>query len=210
MTDARDAAEEQHVPIHQPEQEIVEDDALEQDINPDFYPSMTIADQFAMLSRMPEQTILAWKGPSRPYKERNKQYFTTIAMIVFLLCIILFFAGNFMSVGVVLAFAFFAYVLASVPPETVGYAITTHGLRVEDKLYPWLSVGRFWFTKRFHYTLLQVEYASRYVDRITFVLQDVTEQDVSEVLSQFLLHEKPLPTFLDKAATWMQKNVPLE
>ena len=38
----------------------------------------------------PETLILEWQAPVRPFKKRNRQYYTTIAILVFLVSLILF------------------------------------------------------------------------------------------------------------------------
>ncbi|HKY74256.1 MAG TPA: hypothetical protein VJ246_03025, partial [Patescibacteria group bacterium] len=63
-----------------------------------------------------EETLFEWESPERPFKKRDREYYTTIGIIVFLLSIILFFAGQFLPIAVVVAFAFLSYTLASVPP----------------------------------------------------------------------------------------------
>src|SRR5688572_8191789 len=53
-----------------------------------------------------EEIVLEWDAPNRPFKKRNRQYYTTVAIIVFLISLILFFAGQFLPIAVVIAVAF--------------------------------------------------------------------------------------------------------
>lgn len=157
----------------------------------------------------PEEVVLEWQAPSRPFKKRNRQYYTTIAVIVFLICMILFFAGQFLPIAVVIAVAFLAYVLSAVPPETILNRVTTYGIRTDDALYYWEELGRFWFTTRYNQRLVHIE-TSRFPNQITLVLNEQDEAELADVLGVVLLNEQPALTSFDKAAQWMQEKIPLD
>jgi hypothetical protein len=181
-------------------------DTSEPGENPDFDDSDFQLEDYL---RLPEQIIVEWHAPNRPFKKRNRQYYTTIAIIVFLICLILFFAGQFLPIAVVVAVGFLAYVLSAIPPEVVTNKLTTYGIRSAENLYYWTELGRFWFTERYGYTLVHVEVA-RFPHHLTLLLGDHTEEEMTELLSEVLLKEKPLPTTFDKAATWLQEKIPLD
>ncbi|MBI3342641.1 hypothetical protein HY032_00610, partial [Candidatus Gottesmanbacteria bacterium] len=46
-----------------------------------------------------EEVLLAWTSPSRLFKKRDREYFTNIGAIVFLLTIILVFAREFVLIA---------------------------------------------------------------------------------------------------------------
>jgi len=158
----------------------------------------------------PEEILLRWTAASRPYKKRDREFYTTIAIIVFLLSTIAFFIGQSMLIAVIVSFAFVAYVLAAVPPEKVEHTITTYGIRTENKLYVWGELGRFWFSETLGQKVLHVEYFNRFLSRISLVLGEVKEEQIKQVLLQYVPHETPLPSFVEKAADWLQKKIPLE
>jgi hypothetical protein len=157
----------------------------------------------------PEMIILEWEAPNRPFKKRNRQYYTTIAIIVFLISMILFFAGQFLPIAVVIAVAFLAYVLSAVPPETIVNRITTYGIRTDNALYYWDVLGRFWFSNKYGQRLLHVEVA-HFPSQLTLLLGDQSEEEVTSVLSEVLLLEKPPLTTFDKAAKWLEEKIPLD
>ena len=158
---------------------------------------------------IPEETILEWTAPSRPFKKRNRQFYTTVGAITFLISLILFFAGQFLPIAVVFSVAFLAYVLSSVPPESIVNKITTHGLRSDNQIFYWAELGRFWFDEKYQQPLLHVEVA-RFPGRLTMMLNNVTRDQLSDVLSEVLLKEKPKDTFIDKTAKWLQEKIPLD
>jgi len=156
-----------------------------------------------------EEVVVSWSAPSRPFKTRNRQFYTTVAIIVFLVSLILFFAGQFLPIAVVISVAFLGYVLSSVPPHEAAYKITTFGIRVEDQLYYWEELGRFWFDEKFQQPFLLVEVA-RFPGRLTIMLGQLTAGEVEEILQEVLLKEKPLDTFFDTSAKWLQEKIPLD
>ncbi|MGD9129315.1 MAG: hypothetical protein PVJ09_02405 [Candidatus Woesebacteria bacterium] len=159
---------------------------------------------------LPEQTILEWEAPSRPFKKRKKQFFTTVAVIALLVSLILIFAGQgIFPVAVVISVSFLVYVLSVIPPGKVKNQLTTYGIKVDKNLYYWEELGRFWYTKKFSDELLQIE-TIRFPGRITLLLANQDKQALTDILSEVLLQEKPELTFYEKASKWLQKKIPLE
>ncbi len=157
-----------------------------------------------------EYLFLSWSAPSRAFKKRDREYYTTIAVIVVLLSVILFFAGQFLPIAVVISAAFLSYVMAAVPPHTVQHEITSYGIRTLGRLYTWDELGRFWFTEQFKQKILNVEHFGSLPAKFIILLNEQSEKEVEMVLSEYLVHQTPLPTFLDKASAWLQEKIPLE
>lgn len=157
----------------------------------------------------PEETILEWNAPSRPFKKRNRQFHTTVVTIALLLSFILFFAGQVITIAVVFAVAFLIYVMSTIPPHTITNKITTYGLRSEDSLYFWDELGRFWFETKLSDRILYVE-AARFPHRLTLLLGKADEKELREILSEVLLEQKPAPNVTDKVADWLKEKVPLD
>jgi hypothetical protein len=157
----------------------------------------------------PEKVVFEWHAPNRPYKKRNSKYFTTLGIIVALIGLILFFAGQFLAIAVVLAVAFLAYVLSAIPPEMVVNKITTYGIRTDNAMYYWEECGRFWYTSKYNQRLLHIE-VGRFPNHLTLLLGDIKEDEMTELLSEVLLQEQPVPSALEKAAAWLEEKIPLD
>src|SRR3989344_3962647 len=84
---------------------------------------------------VPEEakTLFAWKAPLRPFKKRDREYYTTVGAIVFLVAVILFFLKEWLLIGVVVALAFVSYVFASVPPGEDEHMVTNKGIRTGER-----------------------------------------------------------------------------
>lgn len=156
-----------------------------------------------------EELLFHWVSPARPFKKRNREFFTTIAALGFLIGLILFFIDGVLPVAVVLALVFLVYVLASVEPEQVEHRITNKGVVFAGKRYAWDELGRFWFTQRFGNDLLIVE-IFKLPGRLEIVVAPQDMLEIRKHLEPRLEFEKVAPDFVDKAAGWISKKVPLD
>lgn len=157
-----------------------------------------------------ERTVYQWRSPSRVFKKRNKTYFTNVTTIVLLLSLILFFSGQAMAVAVILSVTFMAYVLTSVPPHEITQKITTYGIRLEDKIYYWDELGRFWFDTKSGQIVLKIE-VGRFPNQLSLVVNNPAEQKtITEYISDVLLLQKPKPTLTDKLGDWLVKKFPID
>lgn len=157
-----------------------------------------------------EEIVLEWESLSRPFKKRNRQYYSTGIIITILICMILFFAQQFLPIAVVVAVAFLAYVLSVVPPGVVKHSITTYGIRVDTQhLYYWEELGRYWFSEKYGEKILHIE-VGRFPWRLTLLLGKVTQETMDDILSEVLLNQKPPLTTMEKASEWLQAKIPLD
>lgn len=157
-----------------------------------------------------ETTLFSWRAPARPFKKRSRDFFTTVVSIAALLGIILFFIEGLMPVLVIVAVVFLTFILFSVSPEEVDYAITSKNIKIGESRYPIEGVSRFWISERFGQTLLILETPLRFPGRLELVLSGVEVEELKKALSRQVAFEQAPPTFLDKAASWFSKRLPIE
>jgi hypothetical protein len=158
----------------------------------------------------PAKELLKWKALSRPFKKRDRDYFTTIAAIVFLLAVILFFLKEWLLIVVILSLMFLAYVLATVPPSEETYKITTRGVSIGEKTYPWNQLIQFWFEEKQQTKVLNIKTVLNFPGELHLVLGDQKQEKIKETVEKYLVFEKPKPTLFDKAANWLKEKFPLE
>lgn len=161
---------------------------------------------------IPEETLVTWEAPARPFKKRNKQFFSTVFIIAILVALILFFAGQVLPVALVISVVFLVYVTAMIPPQDVSVKLTNYGFYIDKEAYAWYEMGRFWFEKKQGYDTLQIE-LGRFPNRLSLVLIDgvtPSKENLELVLSEVLLKEKPKPTAFEKASLWLSEKIPLE
>ncbi len=156
-----------------------------------------------------EELIFEWRADSRPFKKHKRNFYTTGTVIVVLISLILFFSGQFLPIAVVIAVTFLAYVLTSIPPQEITYQVTTFGVRIEDKLYEWDLMNRFWFTEKYSQELVHVEVA-QFPERLTLVLGATSKDIIAALFSEVLIMQTPAPTIYERVAAWLQEKIPLD
>lgn len=162
-----------------------------------------------MYRPMPEEEILAWTAPNRPFKARSRRFFTTILVIGLLVSLILFFAGQVLPVAVVFSIVFMVYMLSVVPPTQVGIKITTYGVHVDSELFMWEELGRFWFDTKLGQNTVTIE-TSKFPGRVTLLLADQPEDLIEAIFSEVLLKERPPLTQFEKMGKWLEERIPLD
>lgn len=158
----------------------------------------------------PAKDLLVWQAPTRPFKKRGREYFSTIAAVVFLLAIILLFIKEWLLIGVIIALMFISYVLGTVPPQKATYKITTRGVTVGDKTYKWTELQRFWFSQKWDSQIIHFETLIVFPHQLQLVLGKTKKEEVKKIVEKYLTFEKPKKNFFDKATAWLEEKVPLE
>lgn len=154
--------------------------------------------------------LYTWKASSRPFKKRDREFWTTVLAIVFLVGLILFFVKEWFLIAAIISLTFVYYVLSTVEPEEAKYKISNRGIIYAGQTYPWEAIDQFWFSEKYGQKTVNFEIRSGLPGRITILLGEGDEGEIKKLLLKYLLEEEPKPSFLDNAADWLQKKVPLE
>lgn len=156
-----------------------------------------------------QEVLLDWNSPSRLFKRRDKEYFTNIGAIVFLLIVILIFAREFLLIAAVVSIVFLVYVLSTVPPEEVRHRITNLGLESAGHFYRWEELAEFWFEEQWGQTILVLR--PMIGTRIIVLLGSEDKEKVHTLLAKYIpFREQPDKTWVDNAARWISEKIPLE
>lgn len=177
----------------------------EQEQEPQFFtPKMMEAEEI--------KTLLSWEAPARPFRKKERSYYTTIAILAILITLIVFFwLQDFLLIGVILALAFVAYVLAFVPPHRITYKISTQGITIGEDFYFWHFLDAFWFKEKEKQKILHIQTRLRFPAQLMIVLGDQEEEKVKKIVSRFLPYvEVPYKSWLEKWSESLQKHFPLE
>lgn len=162
-----------------------------------------------VMEKQTAQTLLSWTSPSRLFKKRDREYFTNIGAIVFLLTIILVFAREFVLIAAVLSIVFLIYVLSTVPPEEVSHRITNLGIESAGHFYRWEELADFWLEEQWGQRLMVLRpYLS---PRVIILLGDQDHEKVREIVAKHIpFRQEPQKTWVDSAASWLTRKIPLE
>ena|SRR3989304_1451207 len=156
-----------------------------------------------------KEVFLTWVSPSRLFKRRDREYFTNIGAIVFLLVIILIFAREFVLIAAVLSIVFLVYVLSTVPPEEVTHRITNLGIESAGHFYRWETFSEFWFEEQWNQATLIIRPILG--PRIIMLLSGEDKARVRELIAKHVpFREQPEKSWVDNAARWLTEKIPLE
>lgn len=156
------------------------------------------------------KTLLEWQAPAWIFKKRGKDYWTTILAIAGLISIILVFVGEYALIFAIFALIFLYYVLSSNPPTEVNYQVTNRGIRWGEKKYSWGVLNFFWIEKENEEKILKINTKLNLPGQLIIPLGEKDQEEVQEVLEDFLPYHKPEPDFVEKATGWLVKTFPIE
>lgn len=157
------------------------------------------------------KTLISWEAASRPFRKKDRSYYTTLAIIVALLVLILFIAKEFLLIATLLSLAFVAYVLAFVPPHNINYRVSTQGITIGEDFYFWHFLDAFWFTKKEGSIIMHIQTRLRFPAQLMLVLGGSEEEKVKKIVARFLPYvEVPYKTWMEKWSESLQKHFPLE
>jgi len=160
-----------------------------------------------VVRREPENDLVSWTAPARPFKRRDREFYITILAIAGIVGLVLFLIEGFMPLILIVSLVFLFYVLSTVEPENIEYKITNKGIKVVDKRTDWSLINRFWFSRRFDSELLVVETLGL-PGRMELVINQEDKERIRKTLSSYVVEEEAPPSYLDKAANWFAKKLP--
>jgi len=167
--------------------------------------------QTAPLTPKENNMLLEWISPSRLFKRRSKEFYKTAGALVTLVVIILFFIGEFLLIGVILATFFVMYVLSTVPPEPIKHEVTILGIETGGHFHRWEEMVEFWFDEKWGQKILVVRMIFGFPAHLQLLLDTVSPDQIKKLLSEHLPYrEKPERTFLDRTSEWLAQKIPLE
>ena len=157
------------------------------------------------------KVLYSWLAPARSFKRRDKEFWTTVIAIVVLVGLILFFVQEFFLIAAIISLTFVYYVLSTVEPEEKEYKITNRGLVYDGVTYLWETIQQFWFSDKYGQRMVNFElFGGGISGRLSILVGKGDEKKIREILLKFLVEEEIKPNFLDNAASWLQKKIPLE
>lgn len=155
--------------------------------------------------------LLTWRAASRPFRKKDRSYYTTVIILIALISMIAFLAGERLLIGVLFALLFLIYVLNFTPPEDIDYKLSTQGITIGDHFYHWYELDSFWFSQKDGFKVLNVLTRFRFPGLLIIVLGQTSEEEVKRVSAKYLpFHEIAPKSIIEKWTESLQKHFPLE
>lgn len=163
--------------------------------------------QAVVVRREPERDLITWTAPSRPFKRRDRQFYTTVFAIAGIISLILFLAEGIMPVILIVALVFLYYVLSTVPPENIEYKITSKGVKIAGKLTEWQAMSRFCFGERSGGEILIFE-TFLIPGKIEIMINPEIKDGLKREISAYIPYEEIAASGLDRITNWVAQKLP--
>ncbi len=158
----------------------------------------------------PIKTLTSWTAPSRPFRKKDRSYYTTVAILIILISLIAVLAGEKLLIGALFSLGFLIYVLNFYAPEESNYKISNQGITIGDHFYLWQELDSFYFSKKDGFDILNIYTRFRFPALLILVLNSNAEE-VKKICARFLpFHEIAPKSLMDKWSEGLQKHFPLE
>ena len=158
-----------------------------------------------------DTTLLEWESPGRPFKKRTKQYYLTALLITLLVETILFLFSEYLLMFVAASLLFVTFALASVPPKTFKYRISTQGIQIEDRFFIWQEFYDFYFLKREDTETLHIRTEAFFPGELVLTFNAENKEKIKKALIDYIpFREYVKLTFMERSADWLARNFPLE
>ena len=144
------------------------------------------------------KTLYDWTSASHVFIPRGKKWLTYVILTTLLIILILLFVREFFIIAPVLAVAFLAYILASVPPENIEHKITNQGIITGKHNYLWEELYDFWFAEKHGQTILNIDTLVNFPARLTILINAKEKEKIKgEVLRYLPYREVPKTNWID-------------
>ena len=189
------------------ENELSEDELTEEELN-----QLLEMEDPGVNAPIQKKLVHEWQAQERPYAPLNREMFTTVVAGVFLLGVILFVINGPIGgtiIGMFLAsIVFLWYVMGTVKPQKAIFRIFTWGIEAGERLYPYDIMNRFWFEGKDENRMLVVELLINWPRHLRVMIDnEETEALLREILEDFIVEDQPKPNWLEKASTWIEKQI---
>lgn len=155
--------------------------------------------------------LLSWTAAARPYRKKDRSYFTTAVILVVLISLIAILIGTPLLAGALIALLFVVFALDIVPPEDIEHKITTQGITISNHFYHWYDLDSFWLGEKDNSKILYVRTHFRFPSMLMLVLGPVSEDQIKKICARFLPFQEIAPkSIIDDWAHSLQKHFPLE
>jgi len=157
------------------------------------------------------RTLISWRAPARPFRKKDRSYFTTVATLILLLSMISLLTGQVLLIFTLLGIGFVIYALNSVPPEDIDYKLSTQGVTIGEHFYHWDTLDSFWFNEKENHQILNILTHLHFPAMLIIILDGVDQEAVKKVCASYLpFHEIAPKSTIDKWSESLQKHFPLE
>src|SRR5690348_12826115 len=96
---------------------------------------------------MDDKVLVSWQSMQKPFRERSKDFYSTVLVLAVLVAIVLFFIEGIMPVLVVAAIVFVLFISTKTRPEIGEHSLNTQGVVTGGQKYLWSELFQYWIDR---------------------------------------------------------------
>lgn len=166
------------------------------------------------LEKLPTKEIyLAWQKEVTVDEKVSisKRYSRSLITISIVVGLILLVMQQFFVLLIIGSIAFFVISLKKVSPENVKYELSNHGIMIDDSMYYWNILRRFFFLSEGKNEVLAVDTTVGFPGRIYLSFSPGDRDKIVEILDKYIHYLESEPrTFFDDAYDKVVSKISME
>jgi hypothetical protein len=156
-----------------------------------------------------EKILLEWNAFERPQKKWSKEFYSSVIVMAVLGSVIFYFIEGIMPVLVIWAMVFMLWAMGRTEPRIEKYALTSWGLRTQERTYRYENMNAFWFETKWGGRLLRINLAGA-PWHIVIVIDVAKEDQIRKLMIESVIYQEPPTTWFDRLIKWLGDKIPLE
>ena len=133
-------------------------------------------------------TKLTWTAPEYVYRHKNPDWYWILGIVTLTAAIVSLLLGDILFSFVILLSGFVLALYGARPPRTLTYTLTEKGIIADATLYPYSTLESYWIDDTVIPSRLLVQSRKIAMPLIVIPIEEVHDDDVSEILTDYL-HE---------------------
>lgn len=159
----------------------------------------------------PVEDLLSWQAPSRPYRKKDRSFFTTAIVLVVLISLLAFLIDTPLLAVALVALLFVAFVLNYVPPQDINYKISAQGVTIGNRFYHWRDLNSFWVGHQDGSDMLYIRTKYQFPPVLIVLLGPIPTDKAIRACAHFIPYQEiPPRSVFDSWTKNLQKHFPLE
>lgn len=144
------------------------------------------------------EVAFSWQASEYVHHHKSILWYATVVLVVLVLCGIAAWLRLWLEVGVFLVMGAAVFVYASKPPRTLLYELSSEGVHIDDKLYPFSELRSFSVIEDPEWHSIDLEPAKRFSPRVVLLFDPKHYDEIVGHLERHLPREDRELDFIEK------------
>lgn len=145
-----------------------------------------------------------WEASEYIYHEKSAGWYAALWLIAAVLCGILGFLQQWLSIVVVVVMAIAIMVYTRKHPRTLQYTLDEDGIIIERKELPYTNFRSFSILQDMAWYSIDLEPAKRFVPRLTLICENDDVEKIEQILSSHLPRVDRELDFIERASRYLR------